>query len=100
VLGAFRGMEQRGGAGGGTESPGLRDSASPEERGESPASGGPPPCKSSRLEVNGGPATPWIRPNGTQLRALGGQATCTSVVKSPVHTHTQFIDKTATHYLT
>ncbi|XP_034405747.1 DNA-binding protein SATB2-like [Cyclopterus lumpus] len=65
-------MEQRGGAGGGTESPGLRDSASPEERGESPASGGPPPCKSSRLEVNGSPAAPRIRPNGTQLRALGG----------------------------
>ncbi|XP_075950599.1 DNA-binding protein SATB2-like [Anarhichas minor] len=55
-------MEQRGG----TESPGLRDSASPEERGESP------PCKSSRLEVNGSPAAPRIRQNGTPLRPLGG----------------------------
>ncbi|XP_068575356.1 DNA-binding protein SATB2-like [Cebidichthys violaceus] len=54
-------MEQRGG----TESPGLRDSVSPEERGESPASSGPPPCKSSRLEVNGSQ-------NGTPLRPLGG----------------------------
>ncbi|KAM7365264.1 hypothetical protein PAMP_016208 [Pampus punctatissimus] len=54
-------MEQRGGAGGGTESPSLRDSASPEERGESPASSGPPPCKSSRLEVNGSPAAPQSR---------------------------------------
>ncbi|XP_037618290.1 DNA-binding protein SATB2-like isoform X3 [Sebastes umbrosus] len=68
-------MEQRGGggAGGGTESPGLRaSSASPEERGESPASSGPPPCKSSRPEVNGSPAAPRIRQNGTPLRPLGG----------------------------
>ncbi|KAL7369708.1 hypothetical protein ABVT39_006359 [Epinephelus coioides] len=65
-------MEQRGGAGGGTESPSLRDSASPEERGESPASSGPPPCKSNRLEVNGSPAAPRIRQNGTPLRPLGG----------------------------
>ncbi|XP_054479740.1 DNA-binding protein SATB2-like [Anoplopoma fimbria] len=66
-------MEQRGGgAGGGMESPGLRDSTSPEERGESPASSGHPQCKSSRLEVNGSPATPRIRQNGTPLRPLGG----------------------------
>ncbi|XP_041822286.1 DNA-binding protein SATB2-like [Chelmon rostratus] len=65
-------MEQGGGAGGGTESPGLRDSVSPEERGESPASSGPPPSKLSRLEVNGSPAAPRIRQNGTQLRPLGG----------------------------
>ncbi|XP_044043641.1 DNA-binding protein SATB2-like isoform X2 [Siniperca chuatsi] len=64
--GVFRGMEQRGGAGGGTESPSLRDSASPEERGESPAS------KLSRLEVNGSPAAPRTRQNGTPLRPLGG----------------------------
>ncbi|KAM8904272.1 DNA-binding protein SATB2-like isoform 2-T4 [Spinachia spinachia] len=61
-------MEQRGGA----ESPGLRDSASPEERGESPASSGPPPWKSSRREVNGSPAAPRIRHNGAALRPLGG----------------------------
>ncbi|XP_044200679.1 DNA-binding protein SATB2-like [Thunnus albacares] len=68
-------MEQRGGAGGGTESPSLRDSVSPEERGErgeSPASSGPPPCKLSRLEVNGSPAAPRSRQNGTPLRPLGG----------------------------
>ncbi|XP_035533937.1 DNA-binding protein SATB2-like [Morone saxatilis] len=65
-------MEQRGGAGGGTESPSLRDSTSPEERGESPASSGPPPCKSSRVEVNGSPAAPRTRQNGTPLRPLGG----------------------------
>ncbi|XP_042368781.1 DNA-binding protein SATB2-like [Plectropomus leopardus] len=65
-------MEQRGGAGGGTESPSLQDSASPEERGESPSSSGPPPCKSSRLEINGSPAAPRTRQNGTPLRPLGG----------------------------
>ncbi|KAM9334350.1 DNA-binding protein SATB2-like [Symphorus nematophorus] len=66
-------MEQRGGAGGGTESPSLRDSVSPEERGGgSPTSSGPPPCKSSRLEVNGSPAAPRTRQNGTPLRPLGG----------------------------
>ncbi|XP_051284018.1 DNA-binding protein SATB2 isoform X2 [Dicentrarchus labrax] len=65
-------MEQLGGAGGGTESPSLRDSTSPEERGESPASSGPPPCKSSRVEVNGSPAAPRTRQNGTPLRPLGG----------------------------
>ncbi|KAM9835826.1 DNA-binding protein SATB2-like [Aulostomus maculatus] len=65
-------MEQHGGAGGGTDSPGPRDTATPEERGESPASSGPPPCKLSRLEVNGGPATPRNRHNGTPLRPLGG----------------------------
>ncbi|XP_063733774.1 DNA-binding protein SATB2-like isoform X1 [Eleginops maclovinus] len=62
-------MEQRGGA----ESPGLRDSVSPEERGESPASsGGPPPCKLSRPEVNGSPAALKSRQNGNPLRPLGG----------------------------
>ncbi|KAI3366272.1 hypothetical protein L3Q82_009743, partial [Scortum barcoo] len=65
----LRGMEQRGG---GRESPSLRDSTSPEERGESPASGGPLPCKLSRLEVNGSPAAPRSRQNGTPLRPLGG----------------------------
>ncbi|XP_031148108.1 DNA-binding protein SATB2-like isoform X2 [Sander lucioperca] len=66
-------MEQRGGAGGETESPSLRDSTSPEERGgESPASSGPPPCKLSLLEVNGSPAAPRTRQNGTPLRRLGG----------------------------
>ncbi|XP_035006335.1 DNA-binding protein SATB2 [Hippoglossus stenolepis] len=62
-------MEQRGG---GTENPVLQDRASPEERGESPASSGPPPCKLSRLEVNGSPANPQSRQNGTPLRPLGG----------------------------
>ncbi|CAB1433516.1 unnamed protein product [Pleuronectes platessa] len=66
---AFVGMEQRGG---GTENPVLQDRASPEERGESPASSGPPPCKLSRLEVNGSPANPQGRQNGTPLRPLGG----------------------------
>ncbi|XP_029304508.1 DNA-binding protein SATB2-like isoform X2 [Cottoperca gobio] len=65
-------MEQRGGAGRGTQSPSLRDSASPEDRGESPASSGPPTCKMSRLEVNGSPAAPRTRQNGTPLRPLGG----------------------------
>uniref|UniRef100_A0A8C2ZII0 DNA-binding protein SATB n=1 Tax=Cyclopterus lumpus TaxID=8103 RepID=A0A8C2ZII0_CYCLU len=67
------------------KSPGLRDSASPEERGESPASGGPPPCKSSRLEVNGSPAAPRIRPNGTQLRALGGIIKVGQWKPMPIH---------------
>uniref|UniRef100_A0A3B4WJS4 DNA-binding protein SATB n=1 Tax=Seriola lalandi dorsalis TaxID=1841481 RepID=A0A3B4WJS4_SERLL len=57
---------------GGAENPGLRDSASPEERGESPTSSCPPPCKLSRMEVNGSPANPQTRQNGTQLRPLGG----------------------------
>ncbi|TKS66482.1 DNA-binding protein SATB2 [Collichthys lucidus] len=61
-------MEQRRG----TESPGRRDSVSPDERGDSPASSGPPPCKLNRLEVNGSPAAPRIRQNGTPLRPLGG----------------------------
>uniref|UniRef100_A0A3B4TK22 DNA-binding protein SATB n=1 Tax=Seriola dumerili TaxID=41447 RepID=A0A3B4TK22_SERDU len=65
-------MEQRGGAGGGAENPGLRDSASPEERGESPTSSCPPPCKLSRVDINGSPANPQTRQNGTQLRPLGG----------------------------
>ncbi|KAG8004519.1 DNA-binding protein SATB2 [Nibea albiflora] len=66
-------MEQRGGgAGRGTESPGRRDSVSPDERGESPASSGPPPCKVNRLEVNGSPAAPRTRQNGAPLRPLGG----------------------------
>ncbi|XP_062417521.1 DNA-binding protein SATB2-like [Pungitius pungitius] len=57
-------MEQRGAAG----SPGPRDSASPEERGESPASAGgpPPPWRSGRREVNG------MRRSGAALRPLGG----------------------------
>ena len=74
-LGDCRGMEQRGGAGGGPESPSLQDSASPEdrgERGESPASSGPLHCKMSRLEVNGSPANSQTRQNGTPLRPLGG----------------------------
>ncbi|CAK6976919.1 DNA-binding protein SATB2-like [Scomber scombrus] len=65
-------MDQRGGVGGGTESPSLRDSVSPEERGESPAFSCPPPCKLNRLEVNGSPAAPRSRQNGTPLRPLGG----------------------------
>lgn len=72
----FRGMEQQqqhevggGGGGGGTESPGRRDSISPDVRGESP---GPPPCKSARLEVNGSPAAQRNRQNGTPQRPLGG----------------------------
>ncbi|XP_054864135.1 DNA-binding protein SATB2 isoform X1 [Amphiprion ocellaris] len=68
-------MEQRGGSGGGSESPGPRDGSSPEESGDngaSPASSGPPQCKLSRLEVNGSPANPRIRHNGTPLRPLGG----------------------------
>ncbi|XP_041835283.1 DNA-binding protein SATB2-like isoform X2 [Melanotaenia boesemani] len=68
-------MEQRGGAGGGTESPRLQDSASPEERGEngeSPASSGPSHCKINHLEVNGSPTNLRIRQNGTPLRPLGG----------------------------
>lgn len=74
-LAVFRGMEQHRGAGGGTESPSLRNSVSPDvrgERGESPASSGPPPCKSARLEVNGSPAAPRNRQNGTPQRPLGG----------------------------
>ncbi|XP_071391487.1 DNA-binding protein SATB2-like [Centroberyx affinis] len=65
-------MEQRGG---GTDSSGLRDSTSPEERGErgeSPVPSGPPPGKTGRLEVNGSPTGPRIRHNGTLLRPLGG----------------------------
>ncbi|XP_059184229.1 DNA-binding protein SATB2-like [Centropristis striata] len=66
-------MEQRGGgAGVGTESPRLRDSSSPEDRGESPASSGPPACKLSQLEVNGSPVAPQARQNGAALRPLGG----------------------------
>ncbi|KAM9766790.1 DNA-binding protein SATB2 isoform 1-T1 [Menidia menidia] len=70
-LGDCRGMEQRGG----TESPGLQDRSSPEDRGESgegPVSAGPPHCKMSRLEVNGSPGNPQTRQNGTPLRPLGG----------------------------
>ncbi|KAM4601709.1 DNA-binding protein SATB2-like [Polymixia lowei] len=68
-------MEQRGGGGGGAESPGLRDSASPEDRGErgdSPDPGGPMPSKISRLEVNGSPTGSRARHNGTPLQPLGG----------------------------
>ncbi|XP_030265292.1 DNA-binding protein SATB2-like [Sparus aurata] len=60
-------MELCRGAGGGRESPSLWDSASPEKVGESPASSGPPPCKLSRVEVNGSPAALRTRQNGTQL---------------------------------
>ncbi|XP_073318842.1 DNA-binding protein SATB2-like [Pagrus major] len=63
-------MEQRRGAGGGRESPSLWDSASPEKRGESPASSGPPPCKLSRMEVNGSPAALRTRQNGTRVGGL------------------------------
>ncbi|CAN9498245.1 unnamed protein product [Ophioblennius macclurei] len=68
-------MEQCGDAGGGAESPGLWDSVSPEESGEkeeSPTSSGPPPCKMSRLEVNGSPGNLRIQQNGMLLRPLGG----------------------------
>lgn len=65
-------MEQRD-AGPRTESPRLRDSASPEERGEEGASGGPPPSKMSRSEVNGSPATPQTRHILTPLSPLGGR---------------------------
>ncbi|XP_029927521.1 DNA-binding protein SATB2-like [Myripristis murdjan] len=67
-------MEQRGG-GGGAESPSLRDSASPEERGErdeSPTLCGPQTGKMSCLEVNGSVTGPRSRLNGTPLRPLGG----------------------------
>ncbi|XP_068165441.1 DNA-binding protein SATB2-like isoform X1 [Antennarius striatus] len=59
-------MEQYRGAGGGSESPALRDSVSPEEREDSPTPGGPPPCTSARVEVNGSPA-PQSRQNATSL---------------------------------
>lgn len=85
VLGApprdCRGMEQRV-AGGGTESPRLRESASPEEKGEkgeSPTSSGPPQSKMGHLEVNGGPANPRIRLNSSPLRPLGGVAVTQSL---------------------
>ncbi|XP_028318653.1 DNA-binding protein SATB2-like isoform X1 [Gouania willdenowi] len=64
-------MEQRAGTAG-PESPNLRDCVSPEDGGESPVSSGPLQCKLSRLEVNGSPATPRVRQNGTSLRPLGG----------------------------
>uniref|UniRef100_A0A4W5MDG5 CMP domain-containing protein n=1 Tax=Hucho hucho TaxID=62062 RepID=A0A4W5MDG5_9TELE len=63
--GGWRGMER-----GGTESPCLRDS--PEQRGDSPDTCGPPPGKMSRLEVNGSPTGPRTCLNGTPLRPLGG----------------------------
>uniref|UniRef100_A0A4W5MDL7 Uncharacterized protein n=1 Tax=Hucho hucho TaxID=62062 RepID=A0A4W5MDL7_9TELE len=66
--GGWRGMER-----GGTESPCLRDS--PEQRGDSPDTCGPPPGKMSRLEVNGSPTGPRTRLNGTPLRPLGGRGT-------------------------
>lgn len=90
VLGArpavFRGMEQQqqqqqhGCVGGGTESPGQRDSVSPDVRGESPVSSGPPPCKSARLEVNGSPAAQRSRQNGTPQRPLGGGGRCSQTI--------------------
>lgn len=61
-------MEQRGA--GGDRSPSVRDSTSPEERGESPASG-----KTSHVEVNGSPAGSRSRVNSSPLRPLGGEQT-------------------------
>ncbi|KAK6325621.1 hypothetical protein J4Q44_G00049630 [Coregonus suidteri] len=63
--GGWWGMER-----GGTESPCLRDS--PEQRGDSPDTCGPPPGKMSRLEVNGSPTGTRTRLNGTPPRPLGG----------------------------
>lgn len=74
-LSISRGMEQLQGAGRGTESPGLQDGISPQERderGESLLSLRPLLSKSSRLEVNGSPAAPGNRQYGTPLRPLGG----------------------------
>ncbi|XP_058478317.1 DNA-binding protein SATB2-like isoform X1 [Solea solea] len=70
-------MDQRGGAGGGTENPVLQVSVSPERQerqDQSPISGSgpPPPCKLSRAEVNGSPANPQSRQNGTPLTTMGG----------------------------
>ncbi|XP_067349933.1 DNA-binding protein SATB2-like isoform X1 [Channa argus] len=66
-------MEQRGAAErGGTESPGLQDSTSSDERGDSPVSSGPLQSKLSHAEVNGSPGNVRIRQNSTPLRPLGG----------------------------
>ncbi|XP_029696562.1 DNA-binding protein SATB2-like [Takifugu rubripes] len=68
-------MEQLRGAVRGTESPGHQDRISPrerEERGESLLYSGALLSKSSRLELNGSPAAPGNRQNGTPLKPLGG----------------------------
>lgn len=74
-----RGMEQLRGAVRGTESPGHQDRISPQEReeqGESLLYSGALLSKSSRLELNGSPAAPGNRQNGTPLRPLGGGGHC------------------------
>lgn len=74
-LSISRGMEQLRGAARATENPGHQDSISPqerEERGESLLHSGALMSKSSRLELNGSPAAPGNRQNGTPLRPLGG----------------------------
>lgn len=74
-LSISRGMEQLRGAVRGTESPGHQDRISPqerEERGESLLYSGALLNKSSCLELNGSPAAPGTRQNGTPLRPLGG----------------------------
>ncbi|XP_034029861.1 DNA-binding protein SATB2-like [Thalassophryne amazonica] len=65
-------MDQQGGTGGRTESPSLRDNTSSEEQEDSPITGGPVPCKLSRLEVNGNPGALQAQHNGTLLRPLEG----------------------------
>nr|XP_020456288.1 DNA-binding protein SATB2-like isoform X2 [Monopterus albus] len=81
-------MEQRGGAGGGAESPGLQDNASLEERwdrGESPASSGPLHAKSAHAQSNGSPANPQSRQNSTPLKPLGGGALRHTRLMIPVY---------------
>uniref|UniRef100_A0A3P9J993 DNA-binding protein SATB n=1 Tax=Oryzias latipes TaxID=8090 RepID=A0A3P9J993_ORYLA len=65
-------MEQGGSAEGGPESPQPQDSVDPQDREDSPASGGPPQSKTSHAEVNGSPANAPRRLNGSPLRPLGG----------------------------
>lgn len=65
-------MEQGGSAEGGPESPQPQDGAGPQDREDSPASGGPPESKTSHAEVNGSPANAPRRLNGSPLRPLGG----------------------------
>ncbi|KAM3585244.1 uncharacterized protein V6R79_011717 [Siganus canaliculatus] len=86
-------MEQHGGTVAGMESPTLRDSVSPEERGESPASSGPLSCKLTRVEVNGSPTTPRARLNGTPLRPLGGGVAHTGLM-IPVYCVVEHADVT------
>uniref|UniRef100_A0A3Q3R0L1 DNA-binding protein SATB n=1 Tax=Monopterus albus TaxID=43700 RepID=A0A3Q3R0L1_MONAL len=81
-------MEQRGGAGGGAESPGLQDNASLEERwdrGESPASSGPLHAKSAHAQSNGSPANPQSRQNSTPLKPLGGIIKVGQWKPMPIH---------------